>query len=1010
MHDSNAEVARESHSTSSIQERLARLKKRVTLDFETRGLLELKKTGAFKYSQHPLTRPTCLSFKLHAKPTIYLISFEQIALPWRRQMSGLRAVWEHMLEEEYQFSAHNAFFERAIYTNILVERFDWPEIPVKSWRCTAAKAAACALPRALGGAGEAMKLRVQKDFAGYHAMMATCKPTKQWRAWRAALDKVTEGASRLSKKTIELAESEEPAMFLEPDTAPEVFAKLYHYCKIDVGSEEELDDALPDLNEEEQEIWHLNQELNWRGLRVDVDTAHKIVVMMGQESKKKLKELDKLTMGLVTKPGARKSILEFLELEGVELPNLQAKTVEDKLQGFELSSDMHRLLEIRKALTMSSTKKYQTMLDRACEDGRVRDILLYHGASTGRDSGIGLQPHNFPKGIIKVDKERPYAAVENVVTCSPSMLRLLYGESLAMLFSSILRNMILPSEGYELFVGDFSMIEVAVCWWLADNKPGLKILRAGLDPYLYMAASNTGKNYVDFTRESPERQLGKAQVLGCFDANTLVLTDRGWIRLVDVLREDKVWDGENWVIHQGVIYQGEKRTIRYQGVRVTPDHQILTPEGWVSASRVRKEKKLSRRSTISLDVGESKVTYWDHAAVSFACKLRALAHHGRDRMSMYIVSIAGRVRVAVNVLIELKQRFERTTGGIPTSAPITIIVSDCLTASQRRFADVTARPIKPSLIMGVSESKSSNRGEKTDEASCGIYFLSKVGTAQILKWTALRIVTAIVRVILDSQQEKRTSPIVGRFVNFRNTFTLSGERTPVFDIFCAGENNRFTILTNQGPMVVHNCQFGMGWPKFQQTALSMYRLKLSDEQSQQAIAIYRKTNAAVPELWKAYENAAVSAVENPTIRYPAGKCIFFMRDSFLKIRLPSGRDLSYRDPQVAWRETEWGSRKTLEFFAVNSKTRKWMPERTWGGTLTENIVQGAARDLIMQAIVRLEKAKYRALLTVHDEGLCERPIGQGSLDEFLKILCEIPPWATGCPVKAEGWKGPRYRK
>ena len=164
---------------------------------------------------------------------------------------------------------------------------------------------------------------------------------------------------------------------------------------------------------------------------------------------------------------------------------------------------------------MTSTKKYQSFLNRANEDGRVRDILLYHGASTGRDTGTGIQPHNFPRGVIFVDKKRPYAAVENVEALPPEMLRLLYGDSLPMVFSSILRNMILASEGYELFVADFSKIEVAVLWFLAGNEPGLNVLRAGMNPYRYMASANTGKAYADTFDEGDEYQLGKAQTLGC---------------------------------------------------------------------------------------------------------------------------------------------------------------------------------------------------------------------------------------------------------------------------------------------------------------------------------------------------------------------------------------------------------------------------------------------------------------------------------------------------------------
>lgn len=713
--------------------------KRVTFDFETRSKVNLKKTGAFKYSLDSSSQPTCLSFKILGEPRVYFLDFEMVNRPWRDLPPELQALWRRLVHQKYEFSAHNAFFELCIYKNILVKRLDWPDISFRQFRCTAAKAAACALPRALGDAGAALRLSIQKDPRGHAAMMATCKPTRAWKAWEKLQEKVASGA-RITEKSRLKALEPEPEVFLEPEAAPETWKTLYTYCKIDTRAEELLDQTLPDLIPSEQEIWFLNQKLNWRGLRVDVPTIEKITGIMDIENKKKVKELDKLTMGLVTKPGARKSILEFLALDGIELPDIRAKTVKDSLEGFALTEDARRLLEIRKALSMTSTKKYYAFQNRANSDGRIRDILLYHGASTGRDTGSGIQPHNFPRGLIKADKARPYATVENVVQCDYEMLRLLYGESLPIVFSALLRNMIIPSSGKELFVADFSRIELAVLWWLADHTEGLALLAEGKDPYKRMAAYTFKKEYEDIEDEGEERQLGKAQELG------------------------------------------------------------------------------------------------------------------------------------------------------------------------------------------------------------------------------------------------------------------------------AG--------------------FGMGWPKFQTTAWDVYRLKLTSAQARHAIKTYREVNAPVPALWKTYEAAAIQAVKfgKPV---EAGKCTFFTRDKFLWIELPSGRRLAYRDPQISWRVREYEEitehvvdgkiietrtkkwtqpTETLEFWAVNSKTKKWDLERSWGGTTTENIVQATARDLMMPAMVRLEKKGYEALLMVHDEGICEKDKGTGSLKEFIEILCQRPPWADGLPVEAKGWIGPRYRK
>ncbi len=488
--------------------------KRVTFDFETRAFIELKKVGAFKYSRHPLTQPTCLAIKVRGEKRVYFLDFEMINRQWDYLPKEFRVLWVGWIEGGYEFTGHNAFFERCIYRNILVARYGWPEIPLEKYRCTAAKAAACALPRSLEGAGEALALSIQKDKRGYNAMMATCKPTKQWNAWTKARAEIAAG-KRVGKKKQELAQRPEPPLFLEPDAAPDVWQTLYTYCKIDVRTEELLDETLPDLIPLEQEIWHLNQKLNWRGLRCDLPTVRKVVGMIQVDGAKKRQDLDRLTAGLITKPRALKSIMEFLALEGVELPNLQAKTIEDALNGFGLSGDMRALLEITKALSLSSTKKFFTFLDRSDEDGWIRDIVLYHAASTGRDGGTGLNAYNFPKGLIKMAKNRPYATVNNVANEDHETLRMLYGDSLGLVFSAILRNMIIPAEGCEFFVADFSKIEVAVLWWCADHEEGLNLLRGGLDVYREQAATNLGVTYSEIPEDGDDRQLGKAQILGC---------------------------------------------------------------------------------------------------------------------------------------------------------------------------------------------------------------------------------------------------------------------------------------------------------------------------------------------------------------------------------------------------------------------------------------------------------------------------------------------------------------
>jgi len=101
---------------------------------------------------------------------------------------------------------------------------------------------------------------------------------------------------------------------------------------------------------------------------------------------------------------------------------------------------------------------------------------------------------------------------------------------------------------------------------------------------------------------------------------------------------------------------------------------------------------------------------------------------------------------------------------------------------------------------------------------------------------------------------------------------------------------------------------------------------------------------------------------------------------------------------------------SLSFVGVDGFTRKWRRQHTYGGHLTENVVQAMARDLMADAMLRLEDAGYPIVLTVHDEVLTETLDGHGSVEEFEEIMITLPAWADGLPAAAEAWEGERYRK
>jgi DNA polymerase len=219
-----------------------------------------------------------------------------------------------------------------------------------------------------------------------------------------------------------------------------------------------------------------------------------------------------------------------------------------------------------------------------------------------------------------------------------------------------------------------------------------------------------------------------------------------------------------------------------------------------------------------------------------------------------------------------------------------------------------------------------------------------------------------------------------------------------------------------GKQVVLGCGYGMGWLKFIGHC-DNFSITVPEEVAQLAVSTYRTEYAEIPGLWKAMEEAAKAAIQNPGRIFRAGLngCIAFVRTKgWLKMRLPSGRVLWYCRPRLVEVEGKFGVSVKIEYDAQNSMTKKWGPERTWGGKLTENAVQGLCFDLIDHAKQNLRRAGYDVLLSVHDEiiaRLTHRRIAEGAtLDEMLDIMCRLPEWAAGFPLKAEGKKGRRYSK
>jgi len=184
------------------------------------------------------------------------------------------------------------------------------------------------------------------------------------------------------------------------------------------------------------------------------------------------------------------------------------------------------------------------------------------------------------------------------------------------------------------------------------------------------------------------------------------------------------------------------------------------------------------------------------------------------------------------------------------------------------------------------------------------------------------------------------------------------------------------------------------------------------EEADHVVIAYRDTFQRIVEYWKRINAAAMLAVRDRGRITYAGHVRFVYRGKFLWCVLPSGRPLAYCRPEISPSRTEDGTYypEAIHYSELNSITRQWVRTTTYGGRLTENVVQAMARDLMASGMMRVEQAGYPVVLTVHDEVVADVPNEHGSLDEYVNLMRETPRWARTCPIAVEGWEGARYRK
>ena len=427
-----------------------------SIDFETRSAVDLPTYGLDIYANDPTTEVLCMAFGINPQDVDVLDPNNKFLY---------NPVLSHV-ESGGKIQAWNAMFEYAIWNCVCVPKYGWPPLKLEQCIDSMAIAAANNIPQSLEEAALFLDASHKKDTTGRKLIQKLCKPKKD-------------------------------GTF---NNDPEAMAELFAYCQQDVRAEMAITANLRPLSDEEAAVWTLTQRINLRGVPVDPKELHNAVkaVVSAQNS------LDDECIQLTGhKPSERAKLLSWLNNRGANLADLTAETVSAVLQRSNLDPAIRRALELRQEGSMTSTAKYQKMTEIQRE-GKIRNTLVYHGASTGRWASRG--------GLNLQNIARPTISDDEIELAIPRVFEMGVGTMSEL--SSLVRSAIRAPNGQTFVDVDFSSIENRVGVWLAGQTDKVELFRKGLDEYKTFAAESLYRiSYDDVTKD--QRQISKSAVLGC---------------------------------------------------------------------------------------------------------------------------------------------------------------------------------------------------------------------------------------------------------------------------------------------------------------------------------------------------------------------------------------------------------------------------------------------------------------------------------------------------------------
>ena len=772
---------------------------------------------------------------------------------------------------------------------------------------------------------------------------------------------------------------------------------------------------------EEYEAWITATRINDRGIKIDTalaSAAHRQYEANKARDLARVKEITGLD-----NPNSVQQFKGWLAAQGFEMESIDKAHVAELLERDDLPDEVREAVGRKQLAALSAATKYVIAQGSTNSDGRLRGTIKYSNANTGRFTGVTLSPHNLPRDHFtdaegEHDTEAEQAAID----------KLLAGVHVG---SEDLKKLVRPLLVGPFTVSDYSAIEARLTAWAAGEDGVLESFRNGEDIYVATAERMGG------AKAGFDRQRGKSATLGCIAEGSLVLTDRGLVPIENVGIADKVWDGVEFVRHDGVIYKGQKEAMTYDNLTATPDHKVWASfEGaprtvrldYAAACGARLVRTGSSGAPVRLGEDHQRgsalhpegLAHADDADRVHGVRTTAVVESGKsstgsiERLSILQQSTrppeipgsnshCGQAEVHEPPRPELEALWSEGDN-------LRLLFSDrgrTLDSGESGRASTGARVGSSGQRQGVCSGESSVGDARAEYGQQTEHYSGRVPTRGVA--------------LHRGGSEEETPRGVHPGADYRAGATrsegeaqeLARDRTTVavYDILNAGPRHRFTVSN----VLVHNCGFGGGAGALLNLGgAKIYPKGTPDdviwEGLTSLVETWRIAHPHIVSWWKQVHTAFDKG--GPASRRIPVDVEIVGNDRY--VWLPSGRALVYHNCRREYVQPKDRNGKPLPY-----RRRAWVCDavvgngtqrRIVGGpTQVENIIQAIGRDLLTHALVNVERAGFRTVTHVHDEIVTETTGGL-TVERLSSLMCDLPDWAEGLPVEAAGYTTQRYRK